>query len=150
MIKPKLPRIQIFTDGACQVSTKRGGYASILLYEDKIIREITGSGRNTTNNKMELMAVISALRLFKNKSWRMDINTDSKYVIGGITKWISVWSHNGWITAKGIPVKNKELWQELCALVQRHKIDWIHVLGHSGDYYNEKCDKLAKEAIEQL
>lgn len=149
MNKSKLPYVQIYTDGACQVSKRNGGYAAILVYKNKVLKEVVGNDVNTTNNKMELMAVIAALRLFERKSWRMDINTDSKYVIKGITEWISRWVSGGWLTAKGESVKNKELWQELYLLIQRHKIDWIHVLGHSGDYYNERCDKLAKEVINQ-
>lgn len=140
--------MKIYTDGACQVSNKIGGYATILLYNNKVLREITGREENTTNNKMELMAVIAALRVLSRKAWSLEINTDSEYVVKGITKWIPKWLQNGWKTAKGNPIKNKELWLELHSLIQRHSIEWIHVHGHSGDFYNERCDQLAKQAID--
>jgi ribonuclease HI len=137
-----MEEIIIYTDGSCIGNPGKGGWGAILLYKNHK-KEISGKEENTTNNKMELKAVIEALKNLKKKC---DINlyTDSNYVKNGITQWIFNWKKNDWKTTDKKEVKNKELWQELDSLVQRHKIEWHWVKGHSGNKYNEEADKLAR------
>jgi len=140
--------IEIYTDGACSGNPGKGGWGAILLYcEHK--KEISGYLAHTTNNQMELMAVIEALKIVK-KTIEIIIYTDSVYVKDGITKWIINWKKNGWKTANKKPVKNLELWQELDSLAANHQITWKWVKGHSGNKYNEIADQLAVNAISQL
>ncbi|MDR0423244.1 MAG: ribonuclease HI [Rickettsiales bacterium] len=133
----------IYTDGSCLGNPGDGGYAAILLYKGNR-KDVKGKEKNTTNNRMELMAVIKALKSLKKKC-SISLYTDSNYVKNGITEWIFNWKKNGWKTAGKQEVKNKELWLELDALVQQHIIKWHWVKGHSGDKYNEEVDKLARE-----
>ncbi len=137
--------IEIYTDGACLGNPGRGGWAAILLYKEHQ-KKISGSNKETTNNQMELSAVIEALKSLKNNHNQLIIYTDSKYVIDGITKWIFNWKKNAWRTADRKPVKNYELWQELDKEVHKHQIKWVWVKGHSGNKYNEMVDQLAREA----
>lgn len=137
--------IKIYTDGACSGNPGKGGWGAVLLYKEHK-KEISGFQENTTNNQMELMAVIKALEAIK-KSSEITIYTDSIYVKDGITKWIFNWKQNGWKTADKKPVKNLELWQELDLLNAQHKINWQWVKGHNGDKYNELADMLAVNAI---
>jgi ribonuclease HI len=139
--------IIIYTDGACSGNPGKGGWGAVLLYKEHK-KEISGFNPQTTNNQMELQAVIEALKIVK-KSSPIIIYTDSVYVKDGITKWIFNWKKNGWRTANKKPVKNLEFWQELDLLVANHKIDWRWVKGHSGDKYNEIADQLAVNAISQ-
>jgi len=139
-------KIIIYTDGACSGNPGKGGYGAVLMYRDNY-KEIFGFSPETTNNKMEITAVIEALKTLK-RSCNVIIYTDSKYVMDGITKWISSWKRNGWKTADRKPVKNVELWQELDLQCSKHSIQWQWVKGHSGDKYNEIVDKLARSAIE--
>ena len=138
-------KIDIFTDGACSGNPGPGGWGAILrvgLHE----KEISGGERATTNNRMELMAVIASLNALKQPS-RVIVHTDSRYVIDGLTKWLPRWKANGWKTADKKPVKNAELWRALDEAVQRHEVAWRWVAGHSGHPENERADALARAAI---
>lgn len=140
-------KIIIYTDGACSGNPGKGGYGAVLMYGDNY-KEISGFSPETTNNKMEITAVIEALKTLK-RACDIIIYTDSKYVMDGITKWIAGWKKNGWKTADRKPVKNIELWQELDLQCSKHKIQWQWVKGHSGDKYNEIADQLARSEIEK-
>ena len=137
--------IDIYTDGACSGNPGKGGWGVYLKIDNEEI-EFNGSQDNTTNNRMELTAVIEALKYLKNKS-NINLFTDSKYVMQGIEEWIYNWKKNNWKTSRKEPVKNKELWIELDKLVSLHNIQWKWVKGHSGDYGNERADYLATTAI---
>ena len=141
-------KVEIFTDGACKGNPGPGGWGAILRY-GTTEKEIYGASRNTTNNIMELTAVIESLKNL-NKPCELIITTDSKYVKNGITEWIHSWKKNGWRTAAKKEVKNKELWIELDSLIQIHSITWDWVKGHSGHPENERADLLANVAIEEL
>ena len=139
--------VYIYTDGACKGNPGPGGWGAVLKYGDSV-KEIKGSAKNTTNNIMELTAVIEALRsLFRPCD--IIITTDSNYVKDGITDWIHKWKQKGWKTASKKPVKNKELWQALEEETHRHKIKWKWVRGHSGHPGNERADELANIAAYQ-
>lgn len=140
--------IVIYTDGACLGNPGRGGWAAALIYKDHY-KEISGNEIHTTNNRMELRAVIEGLRVLK-KSSQVTIYTDSKYVMDGITKWIFGWKKNGWKGSDKKPVKNIDLWQDLDLEVIKHKISWTWVKGHSGNKYNEVVDVLARNAAERV
>jgi ribonuclease HI len=141
-------KVEIFTDGACKGNPGPGGWGAILRY-GTTEKEIYGASKNTTNNIMELTAVIESLKNL-NKPCELIITTDSKYVKNGITEWIHNWKKNGWRTAAKKEVKNKELWIELDSLIQIHSISWDWVKGHSGHPENERADLLANVAIEKL
>ena len=141
-------KVEIFTDGACKGNPGPGGWGAILRY-GTTEKEIYGASKNTTNNIMELTAVIESLKNLK-KPCELIITTDSKYVKNGITEWIHNWKKNGWRTAAKKEVKNKELWIELDSLIQIHSISWDWVKGHSGHPENERADLLANVAIEKL
>ena len=141
-------KVEIFTDGACKGNPGLGGWGAILRY-GTTEKEIYGASKNTTNNIMELTAVIESLKNLK-KPCELIITTDSKYVKNGITEWIHNWKKNGWRTAAKKEVKNKELWIELDSLIQIHSITWDWVKGHSGHPENERADLLANVAIEKL
>ena len=137
-------KITIYTDGACSGNPGKGGWAAVIV-EDKNEKTISGSEPLTTNNRMELSAVINALR--EVGSAELDIYTDSKYVKNGIESWIKNWKINGWMTAAKQPVKNKDLWLELDTLVSEKAIGWKWVKGHSNDHYNTIVDEAARKAI---
>ncbi len=137
----------IYTDGACRGNPGMGGWGAILKYEDNI-KEINGFSKDTTNNIMELTAVIEALKQL-NRSCNIIITTDSNYVKNGITKWIHNWKLNGWKTANKKPVKNKDLWMQLDELSKQHQIKWKWIKGHSGHPENERADTLANLAIDK-
>ena len=137
-------KITIYTDGACSGNPGKGGWAAVII-EDKNEKTISGSEPLTTNNRMELSAVINALK--EVGSAELDIYTDSKYVKNGIESWIKNWKMNGWMTAAKQPVKNKDLWLELDILVSKKKIEWKWVKGHSNDHYNTIVDEAARKAI---
>ena len=143
----ELKYIEIFTDGACKGNPGIGGWGAILIYKDHK-KEICGSSLDTTNNIMELTAVIKALDTLK-ESCHVVLTTDSNYVKDGITTWIKSWKQNNWRTSNKKPVKNKELWMQLDTLSAKHVIEWKWVKGHSGHPGNEHADALANEAIEQ-
>jgi ribonuclease HI len=138
-------RIVIYTDGACSGNPGPGGWGSVLLYNGNR-RELSGGEAETTNNRMEMMAVIQALETLK-RSCHVHIHTDSVYVMKGMTEWIEQWKKRGWKTAAKKPVKNVELWQRLEQAVNRHQADWTWVKGHSGIPENERADELATGAI---
>jgi ribonuclease HI len=139
------PRVDIFTDGACSGNPGPGGWAAILRSGEHE-KEISGGERETTNNRMELMAVIKALEALKKPS-PVFIHTDSRYVMDGLTKWLPRWKANGWKTADKKPVKNSELWRALEEATLRHDVVWRWVAGHSGHAENERADQLARQAI---
>ena len=138
--------VKIYTDGACKGNPGPGGWGAILQY-GKSKKEINGYQPRTTNNIMELTAVIEALKLL-SRPCEVIITTDSNYVKDGITKWIHNWKLKGWKTANRKSVKNKELWIELNQLTEKHQTTWKWVKGHSGHPENERADQLANEAIE--
>ena len=137
-------KITIYTDGACSGNPGKGGWAAVII-EDKNEKTISGSEPLTTNNRMELSAVINALK--EVGSAELDIYTDSKYVKNGIESWIKNWKINGWMTAAKQPVKNKDLWLELDTLVSEKAVGWKWVKGHSNDHYNTIVDEAARKAI---
>ena len=138
-------KVIIYTDGACSGNPGKGGWGAVLKYGE-ITKQISGYSDLTTNNKMELQAVIEALKLLK-KRCDVEIFTDSVYVKDGITKWINSWKMNNWKTSKKEPVKNKELWIELDNLRNQHNINWNWVNGHADDEINNIVDKLARSEI---
>jgi len=137
--------IDIFTDGACSGNPGPGGWAAILR-TDAHEKELSGGEKLTTNNRMELTAVIRGLEALKRES-TVVIHTDSRYVMDGVTQWLARWKRNGWKTSDKKPVKNEDLWRELDALCARHQIRWRWVRGHSGHVENERADALARAAI---
>ncbi len=139
--------IDIYTDGACSGNPGPGGWGSVLLYRGNR-RELSGGERDTTNNRMELMAVIRALESLK-RPCPVTIHTDSLYVMKGVTEWLSQWKKRGWRTAARKPVKNVDLWQRLEKALESHDVHWRWVRGHSGDEENERADQLARDAIER-
>ena len=136
--------IKIYTDGSCLNNPGDGGWAAIININDKV-KKISGSVKDTTNNKMELMAPIKALQEI-NEKLPIEIYTDSQYVRMGITDWIHKWIKNNWLTSKKEPVKNKELWIQLYELTNSFDIKWIWVKAHAGNLLNEEVDLLAKQA----
>lgn len=138
-------KIIIYTDGACSGNPGKGGWGAILKYGN-LTKEISGYSELTTNNKMELQAVIEALRSIK-KQYDIEIFTDSIYVKDGITKWINSWKKNNWRTSKKEMVKNKELWIELDELTKKYNINWNWVKGHATDEINNRVDELARYEI---
>jgi ribonuclease HI len=139
--------VEIFTDGACKGNPGPGGWGALLRYKG-VEKAISGGARQTTNNKMELMAAIQALEQLKRPS-KVRITTDSQYVMHGLTEWIHKWKKNGWKTVNKKPVKNMDLWQRLDELMSQHEIEWQWVRGHIGHPENEEADRLARNAIRQ-
>ena len=143
-----MKKIDIYTDGACRGNPGPGGWGALLIYRDTD-KVIYGGEKNTTNNRMEMTAIIEALKIVK-----MDCNitlyTDSKYVMDGITKWLLNWKKKGWMTSNKKPVKNKDLWQVLEESISKHNIEWRWVKGHAGIPGNEKADELANQGIDEL
>jgi ribonuclease HI len=144
MVKPE---VKIWTDGACSGNPGPGGWGVLLLAGTRR-KELFGGDPDTTNNRMELMAAIEALKALKKAS-AVTLHTDSTYVKDGLTKWIHGWKKNGWKTAAKKPVKNKDLWIALDDACQRHEIKWVWVKGHAGDEGNEKADELARRGAEE-
>ena len=140
--------IEIYTDGACRGNPGVGGWGAIIHYLDTS-KELFGGSHETTNNQMEMQAVIEGLKALKEPC-NITMYTDSKYVMDGITDWIHGWKQNDWKTANKKPVKNKELWQELDGLVSKHNIEWKWVKGHAGIPGNERADELANLGIDNL
>jgi ribonuclease HI len=137
--------IDIFTDGACSGNPGPGGWG-VILRSGGHEKELSGGEKATTNNRMELTAVIEGLKALKNGS-PVTIHTDSRYVMDGASKWILNWKKKGWKTADKKPVKNEDLWRALDDAMTRHQISWIWVAGHSGHPENERADQLARDAI---
>ena len=139
----------IYTDGACSGNPGPGGWGSILMYKDNK-KEISGGKNDTTNNVMELTAVIEALKLLKFKC-KVKLYSDSAYVVNAFNqKWIYGWVKNGWINSNKESVKNKELWQELYELTKLHDVEFIKVKGHADNEYNNRCDEMARNAINKI
>lgn len=144
-----MKHVNIYTDGACRGNPGKGGYGAILVYGD-YEKEISGGERETTNNRMELMAAISALELLKEPC-AVTLTSDSKYMIDSITKgWATSWKAKGWKKADKSPALNPDLWERLLALLEIHKVDFVWVRGHNGHHYNERCDKLATDFADSL
>ena len=142
-----MEEIVIYTDGACSGNPGPGGWGSILMYNE-YKKEIFGGQKNTTNNIMELTAVIEALKILKHKC-NVKVYSDSAYVVNAFNqKWIYGWKKNGWKNASKEPVKNKELWEELYGLTKEHNVTFIKVKGHSDNEYNNRCDEMARNAID--
>ena len=140
--------VEIYTDGACRGNPGPGGWAALLMFQGQE-REISGAEASTTNNRMELLAVINALRALKRPT-RARIYTDSQYVRLGITQWLEGWKARGWRTASNGRVKNQDLWEMLDQLAAAQELEWHWVRGHSGVPGNERCDQLANNAIDAL
>jgi ribonuclease HI len=138
----------IYTDGACRGTPGPGGWGAVLI-SGANEKELWGSEAHTTNNRMELMAAIAALDALK-KPCQVILHTDSKYVLQGITEWISGWKARGWKTADKKPVKNDDLWIRLDEARRRHEVKWKWVKGHSGDEMNERADQLANRGIDEM
>ena len=139
------PIVEIFTDGACSGNPGIGGYGAILRYGDKT-KELSGCELETTNNRMELTAVIEALSLLK-RPCEVKVISDSTYVVKGMTQWIHAWIKNQWKNAQKKPVLNRDLWERLLELSRPHRIEWHWIRGHHGHRENERCDELARKAI---
>ena len=137
--------VAIWTDGACSGNPGPGGWGAVLRY-GATEKDLCGGENPTTNNRMELMAAISALEALK-RPCTVDLHTDSEYMRNGITKWIAGWKRNGWRTADKKPVKNVDLWERLEAAIERHEIRWHWVKGHAGDVMNERADELARQGM---
>lgn len=137
--------VEIYTDGACKGNPGPGGWGAFLAYEGKE-KELCGGEKDTTNNRMELMAAIKGLAALK-QTCNVKLYTDSQYVRKGITEWISGWKRKGWKTASRQPVKNADLWRELDELTNDHTIEWIWVKGHAGIDGNERADALANKGV---
>lgn len=147
-MQQKLTCIEIFTDGACRGNPGPGGWGAVLRY-NKHEKHLNGAEPLTTNNRMELTAVIKALEALK-KAYPTRITTDSQYVHSGITKWLAKWKKNNWKNSDKKPVKNVDLWQELDTIAKKHQITWHWIKGHSGHKENELADELANLAIDNL
>ncbi len=139
-----MKQVEIFTDGACKGNPGPGGWGAILR-KGKHEKELSGSAPDTTNNRMEMTAVISALNALIEPC-HVKLHTDSRYVIDGMTKWVAGWQRKGWVNASKQPVRNADLWHDLIEAAKRHRIDWIWVRGHDGHAENERADKLASDA----
>ena len=146
--------MKIYTDGGCSGNPGPGGWAFVMVLDTfqggKILTEQSGGEKDTTNNRMELTAVIESLRALKTMNGaprQVAIYTDSQYVQKGITEWIGKWKRNAWRTSDKKPVKNQDLWLELDSLAGRFSLAWVWVRGHSGIEYNERCDRMTQEAI---
>jgi ribonuclease HI len=145
---PVEDRVIVYTDGGCAPNPGPGGWAAILIRGTRE-KELKGGALHSTNNRMELIAAISALEAIKPGS-KVDMHTDSQYVRDGITRYIDNWKRNGWRTYSKEPVKNDDLWRRLDAAAQAHIVNWHWVKGHSGDHYNDRADELVHEAREEV
>ncbi len=147
-----MKQIEIYTDGACRGNGKEntlGAYGIVFLYKD-VVKEVKKAFRDTTNNIMELTAVIHALSTLKEPC-EVKVYSDSAYVVNAINqKWLENWQKNGWKNSSKEPVKNRELWEKLLELLKIHKVDFIKVKGHADNKYNNRCDELANEAMDEL
>lgn len=141
-------KVEIFTDGACRGNPGPGGWGALLRF-GAVEKELYGAEAETTNNRMEMKAVIEALSSLKRRCI-VEVTTDSKYVKQGITEWIINWKRNGWRNSSKKPVKNSDLWIELDTLSQQHDVSWHWVKGHSGHEENERVDELANKAIDEM
>lgn len=140
-----MQRVEVYTDGACKGNPGPGGWGAYLVMGDAE-KELHGGERETTNNRMELMAAIKGLQAL-TRPCDVVLTTDSQYVMKGINEWMANWKKRGWKTASKAPVKNVDLWQELDKAIQGHKIEWVWVRGHTGHPGNERADKLANRGV---
>ena len=143
-----MKQVIIYTDGACRGNPGPGGWGALVKF-DEVKKEIFGGSKDTTNNQMELSAAIEGLAILKEPC-SVELFTDSKYVMDGITQWIQNWKKNNWRTAAKKDVKNKELWKKLDELILYHQVQWHWVKGHSGDMGNETADFLANKGIDSI
>ena len=144
-----MKKVTIYTDGACSGNPGAGGFAAILMYNG-VEKVVSGGEKETTNNKMELMAVISGLNSLK-EACEVDVYSDSQYVVDAFNKgWVDSWQKNGWRNSSKDDVKNVELWKMLLDLTKTHKVNFIKVKGHSDNEYNNRCDKIAREEYKNL
>jgi ribonuclease HI len=141
--------VDIYTDGACKGNPGVGGWGALILREGAPAQELHGGERLTTNNRMELLAVIRALESLMRPT-KVRLHTDSQYVQLGISQWIHAWKKRGWKTADKKPVKNEDLWRQLDALREQHDVEWLWVRGHDGNAGNERADVLANLGVEQV
>lgn len=141
-------RVQVFTDGACLGNPGAGGWAALLGWGE-VEKMLTGSERDSTNNRMELMAAIAGLEAL-TRPCTVDLTTDSQYVKRGVQEWMPRWRRNGWMTAAKKPVKNKDLWQRIDVALEPHDVTWHWVRGHSGHPQNERVDQAARHAAEAV
>ncbi len=142
-----MTEVVIYTDGACSRNPGPGGWGVVLRWNGTE-KELHGGDSQTTNNRMELMAAIQALEAL-NRPSQVRLYTDSKYLLDGITKWVTGWQRNGWRTVAKKPVKNEDLWRRLVQAMDGHEISWLWVKGHAGDEGNERADALARQGIEE-
>jgi len=143
-----MEKVKIYTDGACRGNPGPGGYGCIIVQDGKT-RELKGGNKSTTNNIMEMTAIIVALKQLKEPC-EVELTTDSQYVVKGMTEWMAGWVRRNWVNASKQPVKNKDLWLELKKLNERHKIKWVWVRGHNGHPENERADILANQGVDEL
>ncbi len=144
-----MKKVTIYTDGACSGNPGPGGWGAILMC-DGVQKEISGANQSTTNNIMEITAVLEALKLLKYEC-EVTIYSDSAYVVNAFKQgWLENWVKNNWRTASKDPVKNQELWEELYNLTQKHKVEFVKVKGHSDNEFNNRCDELARSEIEKV
>lgn len=144
-----MKQVTIYTDGACSQNPGPGGWAAILMYRG-VEKVITGGENETTNNRMELLAVINGLTALK-EGCIVKLYSDSAYVVNAVQNdWLFAWFHNGWRTADKKPVKNRELWEILLAQLSRHRVEFVKVKGHADNEYNNRCDALARAEVEKL
>jgi ribonuclease HI len=141
------PFVTIFADGACSGNPGPGGFAAILRTDEKE-KEITGCEALTTNNRMEMLAVISALEALR-RPCRVRVTTDSKYIVKGMSEWVYGWIRNGWRNSQKKEVLNRDLWERMLKAVDGHEMEWVWIKGHSGHAENERCDELARAEIEK-
>jgi ribonuclease HI len=139
-------KVEIFCDGACSGNPGVGGYGSILR-QGSTIKELSGAAGETTNNRMEMTAAIAALAALK-RPCEVVVTSDSQYLVKGMTEWLHGWIRKGWINSKKEPVLNRDLWEQLLTLSKMHSVQWVWVRGHNGHPENERCDELARAAIE--
>ncbi len=142
-----VPEVQLFTDGACSGNPGVGGWGCILRWNGHE-KELSGTAGETTNNRMELTAAIEALASLK-RPCHVVLTTDSQYLAKGMTEWIAGWQKRGWVNSKKEPVLNRDLWERLLELTKIHRVGWVWVRGHNGHPENERCDELARRAIEE-
>ncbi len=139
--------VTVYTDGACSGNPGPGGWAAVLLYGSHT-RELSGGEADTTNNRMELQAAIAALSALK-EACDVRLHSDSAYLVNAFQQdWLSNWQRNGWLNSKKDPVENQDLWQELLTLTRKHRVTWVKVKGHAHDALNNRCDELARAALE--
>ena len=143
-----MKKVDIYTDGACRGNPGPGGWGALLIYNDAR-KTIYGGEKDTTNNRMEMIAVIEALKLIKSDC-EISLYTDSKYVMDGVNKWLSGWKQKDWKTSNKKPVKNQDLWESIDACITKHNIEWHWVKGHAGNPGNELADELANRGIDEL